>query len=117
MKRKELILLAALILALGIWALWPKQAGNTVTVTADGREVFTAPIGSSARTPIAEYEDFSLTVVVENGRVWVEDSNCPDLVCQNHAPISKAGEQIVCLPHRLVISITGEEAEVDAFAG
>ena len=36
-------------------------------------------------------------------------SNCSNQVCVNHDPISQAGEQIVCLPHGLVVEIVQDE--------
>ena len=117
MKRKEIVLLAVLILILCIWAFWPKAEGNTVSVTVDGEKVLSLNLNAPGEYALEGYNGFSLTVIVENGFVRVEDSTCPDLICQNHEPISKAGEQIVCLPARIVVSVTGEEAEIDAYAG
>ncbi len=117
LKGKELALLGALILILSVWALWPKEAGNTLTVTVDGETVVTEPLTRDGVYPVEGYGAFSLTVMVEDGQVRVEDSTCPDLICQNHAPISRTGEQIICLPGRVVVSVSGAEREVDAYAG
>ena len=47
----------------------------------------------------------------------MEDSTCPDLICQKHSAVSKAGQQIICLPARIVLTVTDdEEAEFDAVA-
>ena len=41
-------------------------------------------------------------------------SSCPDLICVRHKAVSETGETIVCLPHKLVIEITGApETELD----
>ena len=44
-------------------------------------------------------------VVVEDGKVSVAASDCPDQICVKHRPISLARESIVCLPHKLVIEM------------
>lgn len=49
------------------------------------------------------------TIHIENGEVDVTYSNCSNQVCVDHDPISKAGEQIVCLPHGLVVEIVQDE--------
>lgn len=50
------------------------------------------------------------TIRVENGVVTMIDANCPDLVCVTaFPPIAKNGEQIICLPHKLVVEIQGGE--------
>ena len=56
---------------------------------------------------ISDYSsgDFNI-IYIENGTASVVFANCPDKICVNTADISQVGEHIVCLPHRLVISIT-----------
>jgi hypothetical protein len=44
-------------------------------------------------------------VAVRDGRVFVEEADCPGLDCVHHAPIDASGQTIVCLPHRLVIEV------------
>ena len=47
----------------------------------------------------------------KNGEVRMIKSNCPDLLCVHHYPVKTAGENIICLPHKIVIAITGEKGE------
>jgi len=117
LKKTEWIVLAVLLLGLCLWGFWPKTEGSAVTVTVDGNDTGRYSLLKEATVPVDGYGEFALTLVVENGQVRVEDSTCPDLICQEHAPISRTGEQIVCLPGRVVITITGEEAEYDAVVG
>ena len=42
------------------------------------------------------------------------EANCGDHTCVRMGRISRAGEAIVCLPHRLVVEIVGGEAAADA---
>ncbi len=46
-----------------------------------------------------------------NGEVSMIKSNCPDLLCVHHYPVKAAGENIICLPHKVVIAITGEKGK------
>ena len=117
MKKWEIIALFVLIAGLSLWAFWPKGEGSTARVTVDGETVLEVSLLQEGEYPLEGYGGFSLRVMVEKGQVRVEESTCPDLICQNHAPISRAGEQIVCLPARIVVTITGEEAEADAVVG
>ena len=116
LKKWELPLLAVILVLLCLWAFLPKGAGNTVLVTVDGEPVAELPLNQDAELFVDGYAEFSLRVIVENGTCYVVESTCPDLICQNHAPVSEAGEQIVCLPGRTVISVAGEDGEVDAIA-
>ena len=62
-------------------------------------------------------EDFHNVVLIENGTVKMESSDCHNQVCVNHKPISHSGESIICLPHKIVVRIEGgKEADVDAIA-
>ncbi|MDY2777372.1 MAG: NusG domain II-containing protein [Collinsella sp.] len=49
------------------------------------------------------------TVRIEGGAVDVISSNCANQICAEHDAISEAGEQIVCLPHGVVIEIVDDE--------
>ncbi len=115
-KRMELLIVAVLVIGLAVWALWPKLPGNIVLVTVEGQTVGTYALSEPIDQPISGYGGFSLCLTIRNGEAWVADSTCPDLICQHHTPISKAGDQIVCLPARIVITVTGEEEGMDAVA-
>mgnify|MGYP002574392278 CR=1 FL=1 len=52
--------------------------------------------------------------VIENGSVHMEDADCPDQYCVQHAAIRSSHETIICLPHELVVEITGGDvSDVD----
>lgn len=116
-KKWEIILVLGLVFLLGLWAFLPRSTGNDVTVFVNGTQTGTYPLHENLRLAIGGYNGFSLTLVIENGQAHVEASTCPDLICQHHAAISDSGEQIVCLPARVVIAVSGEEAEIDAVTG
>ena len=42
-------------------------------------------------------------------------ADCPDKICVHMRPIRYAGESILCLPHRLAVTVRGgREAGADA---
>lgn len=53
-------------------------------------------------------------VVMKDGVVWVEDSTCRDKICIKMGKIKRSGEQIVCLPNRVVIELKGKKELFDA---
>jgi len=55
------------------------------------------------------------TVTVKDGKIAVTEANCPDQYCVRQG-FCDSGEQIVCLPHKLVISFLGS-GDVDGAAG
>ena len=44
-------------------------------------------------------------ITVRDGKIAIVDANCTDQICVRKGFISKTGQTIVCLPHRLVIEI------------
>lgn len=44
-------------------------------------------------------------MVIEDGKVYMQEADCPNQICVHHTPISHRGETIVCLPNRIVIEI------------
>lgn len=65
-----------------------------------------------------EWEGGYNVVEVERGRVRVSEADCPDQICVRQGWISHGAVPIACLPHRLVIRLTGSPgAPVDAAAG
>ena len=116
-RKREVIFVLVLAAVLLLWALWPKQQGQRVSVTVDGEAAGSYALTQDRQIPLEGHGGYSLTLVIQNGKAHVEDSSCPDLICQNHAPISRDSEQIVCLPARIVITVTGGEEEgFDAIA-
>ena len=54
-------------------------------------------------------------ILISNGEVRVCDADCPDKLCIKQRSISKGGESIICLPHKLVVQIMSkEESDLDA---
>ena len=65
---------------------------------------------------VFESEDGSYNAVtVRDGMIAVTKANCPDQYCVKQG-FCNSGEQIVCLPHKLVISFLGE-SEIDGAVG
>lgn len=65
-----------------------------------------------------EEEGILNIIEVSNGQIKMIEANCPDQVCVQSRPISKNGEMIVCLPHRLYVKIVSgnDNQQVDIIA-
>ncbi len=91
-------LLILILLAFLVWA-WQKP-GGTVVIRCDDQVVFEGSIHSDQEISLPHN-----TAVIQNGQVFMRDGDCPHQICVRHAPISKKGETIVCLPNRVVIEV------------
>lgn len=117
---KNDVLLMAALLALGgglaLFLLATRQAGGTVRVRIGGETVMELPLDQDARIVLGE-GGHTNTLVIEDGAAQVTAADCPDQVCVRHGAIRYAGESIVCLPHKLVVSIEGGQGSgVDIIA-
>lgn len=116
-KKKDMILIAALlILALAgllIVQILQRQSGALVTVTIGG-EVYGTYSLSESQTFEVDNESGYNRIVIKDGFVRMEEADCPDQYCVKHAEIHYNHETIICLPHELVVEISGgEDSEVD----
>lgn len=108
------ILLAALIIRL-IPMFMNKDMPATVKVVQDGQEIGNYSVLEDQTIPVFFGEEGYNLLLVSGGEVSVSDADCPDGLCVRQRAISRNGESIICLPHRLVIQIVSkEESELDA---
>ncbi len=119
-KRKNDIILAALVIAIAATGLILlnifKTEGSFVAVKIDGEETARYPLSVNTEVVIETENNGKNTLVIEDGKAFVKDVNCPDKICEGHSKISYKGETIVCLPHKVVIEIVADETtdELDA---
>ncbi len=117
--RNDVLLVAGLLILGGALALFlfiTRQAGGYVSVRVDGEPVMELPLGEDTRIVLGEGEHTN-TLVIENGAAQVVEASCPDQICVNQGAVRYAGESIVCLPHKLVVTVEGGRAnDVDATA-
>ncbi len=50
---------------------------------------------------------------IDNNQVTMIQSTCPDQICVNMGTITEPGQMIVCLPHRLIVVIIGDDSDTD----
>lgn len=58
-----------------------------------------------------ESKDNTNVVSIENDTISIIDANCHDSLCVKQGEISKVGQSIVCLPHKIIIEIKGDEKD------
>ncbi len=116
--RNDLILIAALLLIAGILYLalnLGRREGGVAVVRVDGVEV--------ERHSLSVDGTFSLNggsniLVIEDGKAFLSDANCPDHICVKQGKIHYTGQVITCLPNRLTVTVEGGESDgVDLVVG
>ncbi len=84
--------------------------GNPVTravVSVDGEEVRTIALTTheGRESFTVETPDGRNTVTVDGHTIAVTEADCHDKICVKTGAISKKGDVIACLPHKLIIEI------------
>lgn len=51
------------------------------------------------------------SILIRDNTIKVISADCKDDLCVKQGEISKVGESIVCLPHKLIIEIKGDEKD------
>lgn len=119
--RNDLIFVGVLIVIAGILyigiQLFYSNGGKYIRITVDGREEKVLSLKQNTTYTI-EHGDNINVVEIKDGQVSVKEANCRDGLCEKQGSISKNGEAIICLPHKVVITvISDEENDVDAVQG
>ena len=121
-NRNDVLFIAVLLLIVvlaGAAFFFLRGEGDSVTVSVDGKHYGTYPLHADLTLSIRTGEggDQENLLVIRDGKALVESATCPDGICAAHKPISREGESIVCLPHRVVITVhttDGEEPDIIA---
>ncbi len=121
-KRNDVYLAAAALAAAFLLWMIPRVffsgQGQQVTVTRDGKPIGIYPLTEDTELTFTDGNGGKNRLVIRGGEAYMEDADCPDRLCVGQKAISRKGECIICLPHRLTVEVTaGEEAGVDAVAG
>ena len=108
--------------AVALLFLLKQESGNflTATVVLDGETIAQYDLTALTGPVTLEVEDASdpLTIQAEPGRIRILESSCPGLDCVHTGWADRAGQQIICLPNRLVISLEGTSSgDIDAVTG
>lgn len=120
-KGQRLLSLGLLLLIIVIAGLFlrfakPKADAGWLIITLDGAVYDTLSLGEDAVFTIEDGKGGYNVIRIEDGAVRVSEANCSNQVCVNTGNVSRTGEIIACLPHRLILSISSGDEEVDALA-
>lgn len=118
------ILAVVLFAALLFFVLLPHESSDRLTavVTLDGETVATIDLSQIdpdvTKTLSISDCPYPFTLEYKAGAIRVLESECPGQDCVRTGWIDAAGEQIICLPNKLIVSLVGENSDgPDAISG
>lgn len=115
--KRELILIGTVITVILAFWIW-----NRFLFSAPASRVEVSVVDTNSNKQVIETfllsEDTAYTIqtadgginelVIRDGNVWISDANCPNHDCVKKGKISRNGEMLVCIPHRLTVAVIGE---------
>ena len=114
-KFKNDILLIGAVIILSIIAFavikFTAKEGANVRVIKGGEitDVYSLETDGEYQIITGENGEYENILVIKNGEAFMKSANCPDKICVNHSPVSKDGQSIICLPHKLVVEVFSEQ--------
>ncbi|WP_297213026.1 NusG domain II-containing protein [uncultured Flavonifractor sp.] len=117
-----LVVLAVAAAAVALLLALRQESGNflTASVVLDGETIAQYDLAALTGPVTLEVDGalYPLTIQAEPGRIRILESSCPGQDCVHTGWASQAGQQIICLPNRLVISLEGRiPGDIDAVTG
>ena len=125
LRRGDLLLFAgflalALLLFLG-YRLFFRNPGAAVEIAVDGKAIKTLPLNQNTTYKIttgSQGSSHENILKIKDGYASITEADCPDKLCVHQKKISKKGETLVCLPHKVIVSVIspGAANELDGVA-
>ena len=105
-----ILAIAALGLVLLLTLRPSSSSGSYAIVEVDGSVVARYPLSVDGTY---EINGGTNTVEIKDGKVRMLDADCPNQLCVRQMWIDKANQSIVCLPNRVIVTISGAAGSVD----
>lgn len=114
-NRWELLVIIVLLGVSVIAAVLMKFSGRngSCAVIQCGDSVFTVNLDEPGEFTLDECGDTVFEIA--DGKIHIKEAVCPDKICAETGFISSPGQSIICVPEKIVITISGEsESSVSA---
>jgi len=122
MKRSDritgLIILAAIALVAVSWIVMHRTPGTLAVIHVDGKVIATVDLTSREPQTLHITGVLGPMVIVADGKgsIRVTESTCPDQICVRTTPARSPGDQVICVPNHMVITVEGKGTGIDALA-
>lgn len=114
--KADIILIAVLVLigaVIFLFLMFTSQEGSCAEIRIDGKVTALYPLDHDL-TETIHTENGDNIIEIKDGGICMKDADCPDKLCVHMGTISKMGQSVICLPHKLVIEVTdGQAQDVD----
>ena len=87
--------------------------GSQIVITVDGKEYGTYSLLEEQTITIEQGEAKNI-IEIKGGKAYMTSASCPDQLCVDQNEISFDRESIICLPNKVVVTVTSDlKSDVD----
>lgn len=114
LRKTDIFIILAVAVAACVFMLL-RSAGDsplTAEISVDGQVIETIKLDEvTDRVEIIPDTRPRVVIVAENGSIKFEQAECPDKVCISAGNLYRKGDTAVCLPAKVVVSISGSTVD------
>lgn len=87
--------------------------GSYITITVDGDVYGSYSLLEEQTITVGEGEHVNI-IDIKDGKAYMTTASCPDQLCVNQSEICYDKQSIICLPNKVVVTVTSDEnSDVD----
>ncbi len=102
LKRFDVLLIVIIVLTFLTFHLQKSSVGQSIEVLIEGKIVMR--IKAPGSYELRSGDKYLMRIVFNGYELHVEDSNCPDKICEKTGKI-KSGGAIICVPNKVLIRL------------
>ena len=95
------VILVVLVIASAIVYFRHQEVGDMVKITLEGEDYGNYPLDQDT---VINIDDNNI-IEIKSNTVKMIEAKCPNHLCIKQGEIMEVGESIICLPHKLIITI------------
>ena len=111
--KRDMILTAAILLiaaaVFGFNYVSHRTPADTAQISVDGKVVEILDLSKDTELTVTSPGGGTNHLIVKDGEIWCSEASCPDKVCVHQGKKHLSSDTIVCLPNKMVVTITGKE--------
>ncbi|EEQ60223.1 hypothetical protein CBFG_03935 [Clostridiales bacterium 1_7_47FAA] len=111
--KRDMILAAAILLiaaaVFGFNYVSHRAPAATAQISVDGKVVRTLDLSKDTELTVTGAGGGTNHLIVKDGEIWCSEASCPDKVCVHQGKKHLSSDTIVCLPNKMIVTITRKE--------
>ena len=111
--KRDMILAAAILLiaaaVFGFNYVSHRTPAATAQISVDVKVVEILDLSKDTELTVTSPGGGTNHLIVKDGEIWCSEASCPDKVCVHQGKKHLSSDTIVCLPNKMVVTITGKE--------